>query len=1004
MAGQGSKIVRLTRMGLVCVLCFESFACGARPGRDLSMQGAFGKFDERRAATRAKQAEMSLGSDAIDLKPLPQRRELLQVRVPSGMVLDDIVDGVVAASISGMVTETPVVEPVAANPSAPKAPANAADVKRIDSQLQGLQARIASRQRDLRAKQADYDVEKLALDQMDMRHAKARRLLLQSFKIANEKLLQTNLAQLAQQYDETQPQTVLGLTEGQSMGALALFGRNELARADEFVDLRKSFLFVGADIGTGISLGRMDDLAKEVGSRDLSVNLAGLRLATALKSLARSIDMPVYLSPGVEAAPQKVRLEISKADALDIFDILIDNYGLAMAYDRKMGIARFYTREEFNIRVDSALQLAEAHNKRAANYRTISSLENDEAAIRQIYRAYFQNPDDEGRALSLTNDALIEEDYSPLVSAAIIALKEAALANERELDKLDAENGAERQQQALKTQAAKFLLDDTVHALADLINEKSEKQAARAEAQREVELTALAPQPVDATGAPAPMAATAPSPAPMQRFLAGPDVDILRGRVIQDANLKTTEPIYTEKFTVYNSEGANTCGGEGGDRTSAIKEELENYFTQLYPDELLKAESDAESAEEQRKATRRQRQLASAEGLTGIADDAGDPLLAGNGADAENANEPEAVEQQPAETQAQPDSANSGNSGDSTASAASAASQSDNAFRNSNFRRPKITSVADTVIVTGFRHDVELANSLIENLDQPDKQVLVEVFMVNVVKNWQRQLQGRLQNALRIASKTDADVAALPGAITSAYPDIVEVRNQGLIGVRGAMNFANRAASTNNFTLNNFRLGLAWTIDFMEQNSLGRKVSSPTILALDGCAAEIVKSETRYLPVTTTSAPVVTPGGQTIPGEVTVNYEPRIAELKLQVTPTINPLNDHVRLKVLFNDDFFVSADANSDKIQSTINTEFISAPGDVIVLAGLYTEDNSKSRNSLPGMTEVPLLSTLLGTSSDQLNTQEMVIFLAPEVITPETGKRPVNSAQYYGATTGRN
>ena len=193
------------------------------------MQGAFGKFDERRAATRAKQAEMSLGSNAIDLKPLPQRRELLQVRVPSGMVLDDIVDGVVAASISGMVAETPVAEPVAASPSAPKTPASAAYVKRIDSQIHGLLARIASRQRDLRAKQDDYDVEILALDQMVMLHAKARRLLLQSFKIANEKLLQTNLAQLAQQYDETQPQTVLGLTEGQSMGALALFGRNELA-------------------------------------------------------------------------------------------------------------------------------------------------------------------------------------------------------------------------------------------------------------------------------------------------------------------------------------------------------------------------------------------------------------------------------------------------------------------------------------------------------------------------------------------------------------------------------------------------------------------------------------------------------------------------------------------------------------------------------------------------------------------------------------------------------
>ena len=185
----------------------------------------------------------------------------------------------------------------------------------------------------------------------------------------------------------------------------------------------------------------------------------------------------------------------------------------------------------------------------------------------------------------------------------------------------------------------------------------------------------------------------------------------------------------------------------------------------------------------------------------------------------------------------------------------------------------------------------------------------------------------------------------------------------------------------------------------METNSLGRKVSSPTILALDGCPATIEKSETRYLPITTTSAPVVTPGGQTVPGESTTTYEPRQAQLKLEVTPDINPLNDHVKLKVAFNDDFFVSSDPNSDKIQSVINTEFISAPGDVIVLAGLYTEDNSKTRNGLPGTTSLPLVSSILGTSSDAQNTQEMVIFLAPEVITPDAAQMPVNSAAYYDA-----
>ena len=92
-----------------------------------------------------------------------------------------------------------------------------------------------------------------------------------------------------------------------------------------------------------------------------------------------------------------------------------------------------------------------------------------------------------------------------------------------------------------------------------------------------------------------------------------------------------------------------------------------------------------------------------------------------------------------------------------------------------------------------------------------------------------------------------------------------------------------------------------------------------------------------------------------------------------------------------------LTASANSDKIQSKINTEFIAAPGDVIVLAGLYTEDNSKTRNGLPGTTRLPLLSSVLGTTSDTLKTQEMIIFLAPEVITPKAGELPVNSAVYY-------
>lgn len=980
----GFTLAKLGRLTLVAVLCLDVYACGVRPGRDLSMSGAIDKFDERRASTRAEAARLDAEALGVlaegnrrSLKPLPQRRELLQVRVPASMTVDDIADGVVATSIAGAATQNQAAQsadaPAASQPMSQRV---------VESQIRALDGQILALQKQMRTLRADYEREKLLLDQIDMRHAKDRDLLLQGFKIENEGLLQTKLAELTTQYGEVEPSTVLGLTENEELAQLALFGRNELARPDEYVSLEKSFIFVGNDVATGISLGRMSDVAEEIGSRTLSVNLAGLRLPTALKSLARSISLQVHLSPLVNATSQKISLDIARADALDVFDILIDNYDLVMAYDRKMSIARFYTREEFTKRVAEAVKAAEQHNRRARNYRRINALDNDAAELRQIYKAYFQHPDDAGRARSLTNDALIEMERSPAVAAAIVELKKQALKNEKLLDERDKSHAEERQGQASVTLEAKFKLDDAMQAIAQRTADRDMKQANLADIVLAAGTQADAPD--IGLSALTDMADATPekSSDAAQQFVAGPNAEILRGRIIKDANLRTTSPIYTEKFTIYNSEGGSTCNAEGGDRADAIKTQLTDYFAQLYPEDLIAAESATERRAEREAAARADNNPANTDMASiDIGDIATDAAIEGD------AQPDTRVPSAPIVTPPATNSANADSNPEGTR------------LTDSGFRRPTVTNVAESVIITGFKHDVDLAASLIENLDKPDKQVLVEVFMVNVAKNWQRQLQGRLQNALRLDSQTDPDVAAISDADQAQLPGLVEVRNGGLIGVRGALNFANRAAAANSFTLNNFRLGLAWTVDFMERNSLGRKVSSPTILALDGCPATIEKSETRYLPITTTSAPVVSPGGQTIPGESTTTYETRQAQLKLEVTPDINPLNDHVKLKVAFNDDFFVTSDPNSDKIQSVINTEFIAAPGDVIVLAGLYTEDNSKTRNGLPGTTSLPFVSSILGTSSDAQSTQEMVIFLAPEVITPDASQMPVNSAAYYDA-----
>ena len=270
--------------------------------------------------------------------------------------MGDIVDGVVAASIAAannnnnMVTEQ--VQSATPQPET--------QMRTLNNAIKVLEAAIESKKRELRGAQAAYEVEKMVLTKLDKRHSKMRVLILQEFKIQHEDLLQKTLQNLDEEYEQTRPETILGLSQNNGLTRLALFGRNQMALPNEYVDLNKSFLFVGGDIGTTGSLGkitgrRMDDLAAQIGSRNLSVNLTGLRLPIALRSIARSIDLPIYLSAGVDAASEHVRLNISRADALDVLDIIIDNYGLAMAYDRKMGIARIYTQEEFKERMDVAV-------------------------------------------------------------------------------------------------------------------------------------------------------------------------------------------------------------------------------------------------------------------------------------------------------------------------------------------------------------------------------------------------------------------------------------------------------------------------------------------------------------------------------------------------------------------------------------------------------------------------------------------------------------------------
>jgi type II secretory pathway component GspD/PulD (secretin) len=289
---------------------------------------------------------------------------------------------------------------------------------------------------------------------------------------------------------------------------------------------------------------------------------------------------------------------------------------------------------------------------------------------------------------------------------------------------------------------------------------------------------------------------------------------------------------------------------------------------------------------------------------------------------------------------------------------------------------------ATGIIVTGTREQIQLAKRLASTFDITSKQVLIEVFMVEVDKNWQREIQSKIGGQ----SSNPTSSGGVGGNVTN-FPT---TGTNGLISVQNT--------TTDGGFVGQFIPGKGYLTQFLnllESNNIGRKISSPTILAKDGQTAtvnrdNIVRSILTQQTTVAGTSPVTT-NSQNV---IDLN-----APLVLKVTPRVNHHNNHVSIDFDFNETVYDTVGTptiTSPTISNSIATTLESAPGDVIVLAGLYKETNGRTTTGLPGTTGFGALTGLI-MGSDALSTKnsELLVFIAPTVIEPVAGKTQINSVR---------
>lgn len=292
-----------------------------------------------------------------------------------------------------------------------------------------------------------------------------------------------------------------------------------------------------------------------------------------------------------------------------------------------------------------------------------------------------------------------------------------------------------------------------------------------------------------------------------------------------------------------------------------------------------------------------------------------------------------------------------------------------------------------SIIVKDIPSTLEEIGKLIETLDKPTRQVLIEARMVEVSKNFSYELGvewgGYLSpnasksalygtgSASSTAISGTPTVNNLPGATGggSTTPSVTPLSNY----TPTLVSLPTSGAPTGAFTigyLNAARtLGLDLRISALESSGKGKTISSPKIMTLDNEKAVIKQ-------------------GRKIPYSTVSNAGTQVqfidAALGLSVTPQVSPDNTVLLNIDATNDqaDFSNTSEGLPSITTNEATTQVLIKDGETVVIGGILTGTDQESQDDVPGISKIPVLGALFKNTSKTSTTDELLIFITPRVI----------------------
>jgi general secretion pathway protein D len=308
------------------------------------------------------------------------------------------------------------------------------------------------------------------------------------------------------------------------------------------------------------------------------------------------------------------------------------------------------------------------------------------------------------------------------------------------------------------------------------------------------------------------------------------------------------------------------------------------------------------------------------------------------------------------------------------------------ALRNM-FQTAKIYGVAsqNAIIMRGTPDELLLAEKLISDLDKAKPEVVVDVAVLEVSRNYERTIGIQLpqtatvafqaSNSNQITTSSSSSTTTTSSSTTSSTSSTSSSSNGLTLNSLAHLNATNFAVTIGNATAN-----------LLLTDSSTRILQNPRIRASDGQEASLKIGE--KLPVATGSYQT---GAATAIVSSLVNTQFQYLDIGVNITvkPTVHYDRD-VTLKLKIE----VSSQNGTSNLggiaepiitQRTVDQTIRLKEGEANVLGGILQRQTSNSLNGTPGLASVPILKYIFSSNDKTVNDDEIVFLLIPHVVRAE-------------------